>query len=442
MKNFNKLIIIILGLNFLISLGGIFLLSSCEPNTKYLFALPECNPSTTYTCLWCKEGLFSDFYYQYNTLKYTGVHGTFPNIGVPNDVDGGFDGASFFGEDTRIIYHSPLYYYLAGFIYVLAKSININDLLVLHIFSTVIALFTNILFFFLVKKISKRLPRYGSWFVVTSLVLFVFMPTPLHMGIAVQSDIMFHLSIIASFLMYLCFIENKTLKNAIYLGLVVGLSSLISMGGIVILVALFFYMIKFYIKKEHRERNLMIFSFIIALISGILPWVRNYLLTGNPYGDMHSRGLQVNSFIKLFYKFYSGNNAFWGGIYGGISQLKPLLMLVSAVLMLLALMGLVFYFKRLRKEIDLDFIILTYFFTVIFLVTFICNPFMFLSDGVCYGREIQNRFMISLTSLIPLFSGIALIKLKEKKPCLKHPINLFIILACLVFAVEFIVALA
>lgn len=429
MKNFNKIIILILSINFLFSLYSIFLLSRCDLNS-------------TYDCLLSKEGLFGDFYYQYNTLKYTGVYGMFPSIGIPADVDGGFDGVSFYGKNTRIIYHSPLYYYLAGFLYAFAKFINVNDLLVLHIFSTVILLFTNILFYFLIKKISRYFPKKnGKRFILYSLALFIFLPTPLHVGIAVESDVLFYLSIIASFLIYLHFLENKTVKNAFYLGIVVGLSLLTRLGGIVVLSALFFYMVKLHLEKKYRDRNLVGFSFTIAAVLGSIVFIRNFLLTGSLYGDMGSRGMAAYNLTHLLYKIYTSTRAFFAGIEGGFSFLKPPLILVGVALILLTLIGLLFYFREIRKKIDLDFIVLTHIFTALFLMSYLCNPYIFLKEGTCYGYGIQNRYALPLAPMFSLFSTMALIKLQDKKPYLKYLIYSFIIITCLVFTIDFISAL-
>lgn len=428
MKNFNKIIMLILSINFLLSLYSVFLLSRCDLGS-------------TYDCLLSKEGFFADFYYHYNTLKYTGVHGIFPSIEIPNDVDGGFDGASIYGKDNRIIYHAPIYYYLSGFVYVLAKSININDLLALHIFSIVIFLFTNILFFFLVRKISKYFSKNGQKFIIYSLVIFIVLPTPLHASLAIQSDGLFYLSVIASFLVYLHFLENKTAKNALFLGLIVGLSLLTRLVGIIVLFALLFYIVKLHFEKKRESRNLVCFSFVIAFILGLIPFVRNYILTGYIYGDMLARGVALHNLPKLLYKVYTCTSAFWAGIAGGLPHLKPLLFLISILLTSLALIGLVLYFKEMRKKVDLDFIILTYIFTAIFLVAYMCSPIIFLKTGLCYGRGIQNRYVLSLAPMIPLFSAIALIKIQDKKPYLKYFIYIFLSLACLVFIVDFISAL-
>lgn len=428
MKNFNKIIILILSVNFLLGLYSVFLLTRCDLNSAH-------------DCLLKNEDLFADFYYQYNTLKYTGIHGIFPSIGIPNDIDGGFDGASIYGKDTRIIYHPPLYYYLSGFIYVFAKSINVNDLLILHIFSVVVSLFTNILFYFFIKKLSKYVSLNSQRFIIYSLVLFIFLPTPMHISLAIQSEGLFYLSIIASLLIYLHFLEHKTVKNALYLGLIAGSTLLIHMEGLVIIAALFVYTVKLYIEKKQKDKKLISLSLIIASVLGAIPMIRNQLLTGHVYGDALSRSITTYNFPELFYKVYTGVRAFWAGIYGGLPLIGPLLFLIALLLTLLAIIGLVLYFKSIRKRVDLDFIILTYVFTAFLLFTTLCWIFSLLKTGTCYGRGIQNRYALPFATMIPLFSTIALIKFQDKKPYLKYSIYFSLVLTCLVFIIDFISAL-
>ena len=120
----NVLIITGLICGFAISIVGLLFIASCEKNLIT-------------NCLLEKEYLMPDFYWHANTIKYVAANWVLP-YQVLGYRDGGDDGSSTSDNDDELknVIHGPLYYYFGAAVWNISASPGMNQILMLHIFSS------------------------------------------------------------------------------------------------------------------------------------------------------------------------------------------------------------------------------------------------------------------------------------------------------------------
>lgn len=401
--------IIIISVSFLVSLCGIFL-------------FPYCNGSP-FDCIISRENLLSDFYWHYNTIKDVAETGILP---AKVEISPGV---------TRPVWHGPLYYYLSAGVYLFAQVINLNDIILLHIFSAVITLFTNFIFFLLLKKLSKYFK--SKYFMIYSLSFFVFLPTALHLSLFIHPVVLFYFFFIISFYAYVRFIEEKNIKNAVILGILAGLGMLASLNAIIIPITIFVFLVIKHFKREYQERNLILISFCIPVLLSLFSLMRNYLLFNNFFGDMHTSPYH-KTLIKMITHTFT---AFWGGIFGGIKLLYFPIGFIALTISLSAILGIVyFYYKKRQQDTGLYFLMLINLINTVIFINWGCGIVNFIKTLGCVGEGIQNKYLAPFIPLIAIFSTMCLLKLQEKK-YLKKIIWVFISVSCILFVIDFIWAL-
>lgn len=409
----NKLIIILLLLGYLIPLGGLLFVSNCEQN------------SIT-ACLMEKEYLISDFEWHYNIIKYVATYVTLPRY-VLDKKDGGYDGASLDGKTKRVS-QSPLYYYWGAGILKIARGLNLNPLLSLHILSITLMLLANIAFFFLMKKLSISFNPKKD-FVFYSTALSIFLPTNLFAGLFIQGHSLFYLFMILSFYYYVKFLEEKSLKNSFLFGILLGLCLFSSLAGLPLLVILGLHILWDYFKKKWKEGNLLLIPLFIGILFGSFVLVRNYIL----YGEW-IWGATINLTERSFYVFVRVARAFFGGIYGGYRPIYILILLASLFIVLITLYG---FLKTPLWKKKLNFIWMTGLITLLLAAYSLCNPQTILKNFECIGGSIiHGRYLLGLSPGLALFFSIGLISL-SKKTILNY---LIVSLICALFTFDFIYA--
>lgn len=402
-KNVNKYGIIIIVLGFLVLLYAIFL-------------FPHCNGSPS-DCIVSRESLFSDFNWHYNIIKFVAENGVLP---VRAETSPGI---------IRPAWHGPLYYYLSAIVYLFARITNLNNIILLHIFSAIITLFTNIMFFLLLKNLSKHFKN--KHFVIYSLALFVFLPTSLYLSLFTHPSVLFYFFLIASLYACVRFNEKKDIKNAVLLGTFAGLGMLASVNALIIHATIFVYLVIKHIKRKYRERNLLLVSFCISVFLGLYPLIRNYLLYNNLFGDLPKF---PTKFINLMMRLFT---AFWGGIFGGNDYLYVPIGIMALTISLLTVFGIMLYYRGRKKDIGLDFLILMCLINMIGAVYWSCRPLILIETLTCKGTAVLGRYLLPIMPLIAIFSTITLLKLQKKK-YVKKAIWIFISISCTLFVIDFI----
>lgn len=422
---FDKKIMLLVLINFVLLLFGVYsLATSCG--------------GTISACLLENEQYFSDFNFHFNIIKYISVHGSLP-LEVVYFEDGGYDGIS--SEAFKFPFHrAPLYYWLGALIYLMSKMIGVLPLLSLHIFSTVIILITNILFFFFIKRLSRFVKTGKKKFILYSMVLFMFLPPQLYIALGVQTDVLVYLFFVASLYAYIRLVERKTNKGAVLLGLFIGLSLLSHLSALPMVAALVLILGYYLIKRDYISVKLYSISLFTSLIVGGFTFIRNKILSGSFIGNLlvGVRGSPPQKSLDILIRSYRG---FWGGIEGGNNNLYFFLVFICLALTVLIIYGLLVFKKEIKnKPINIFFIIL-FFIIIIFTIDWACKTPIFLTSFKCIGYEIQSRFVITLCPLIALFSSLGLINLEKKSKYLAKITLLFVVLTAVLFSIDFVTAL-
>ena len=344
----NKWVTIIIILSFFTSLFATFLATKCDKNT------PE-------ECLIEKElSIMPEMYWHYNIIKYVANYGYTPKE-VYKDGDAGPKGDLVKGGGMKTAYHSPAYYYVGALVFLFAKKINLNPIISLQVFASIIMLLTNIFFFLTVKKLSKYVIR-KKQFIIYSTALFAFLPIHLYISLFIHDTILFYFLFIVSIYMYVRFMEDKNIKNAIIFGGIVGLSLLSGQTALMTLLAILIFLLYFFIKKEYKTSKLLFISLITSLIIGIYPFIRNYIYYGHPL-DQTFNIKYASSLTHLLNYFPS----FWSGVYGGNEGLRIFIGIIAVLLTLTTAYGF-FRYRNLFKKINLNFIVLIGVLTILALI--------------------------------------------------------------------------
>lgn len=412
-KYINTIVILILFSSFFVSIFPLFLqykeIFNDEPH------------------LLNEEILFSDFYWHYNTIKYVANHCVLP-YDVPCDSDGGYDGSKSDLEAPRkrLGWNNPLYYYLAAPAYLLALNLKFDPILSLHVFSVILNLFTNILFYFFLRNLYL-----GKKFILYALSIFAFLPTHLFISLGIHNDVSFYLLFIFSLYTFSIFYKKRNLKSALLFGIAVGFTLLSKLSGIILTLAMIVYILLLYFKKEFSFRNKFILSFLISILFGSFPLIRNKLLFNNFLGDQ--------TFVtKSFYLWFKMFKVFWAGVDGGNSDLYFLIATSAILLTLFSIWGVFLIYKK-KKLMVSGFLLICAFITIFLALHFACNFLKILTMNQCIGRAVQNRFLIPLEPSVAVFSAVTLVRLSKQK-YLNKPILLFIITISSLFVIDFIYA--
>lgn len=413
----NRIITIILLLGFIIPLFTLVFISYCDEGT-------------TTNCLLKVEPLMPDFYWHYNIIKFIAAHGSFPDYVVIHK-DGGDDGVSEDGE-MKAVFHGPTYYYLGAGVLIISKALKIDSLLTLHIFSLILMLIGNFIFFLLFKKLSKYI-RNKKQFIIYATSLSVFLPLHLYAGIAIHNYSLFYLLAILSFYLYTIFLENKTLKNSILLGIALGLCLLTSIGGLLLIVVLAIHYLYDYYKKI-EERNLLLTSLIIGIIIGSYTHIRNYIL----FNDLIWGG--INNFgERSFLTILRAMSSYFGGIYGGYDLFFPLIISASIIIIIVAIFG-ALKSKLWKKEFN--FIWMVGLLVILLGINTTCDIFYlwhFINNFSCIGANlIHGRYFFLAGPMLILFFSIGFVNILIEKIYIKY---IILWLICLVYLLDFIFAL-
>ena len=409
----NKTIIIIIMLGFLVPLTAIALTANCEKNS-----ISE--------CLLEKQDLMPDFYWHYNIIKYLTNYGDLPEK-VLNGCDGGPNGDILIEDKsldcfTKITFHAPLYYYLSSLVLMFSRFLDLNEILMLQILSLVIFLFTNILFFILLKNL-----KINENFIKYSLMIFIFLPLSLYHSIMIHDNVLFYFLFILVNLLFLFFSKNPK-ANFFWLGLFTGLSILTSLYGIIIILSLIIYLIFLILKKDNKAKFLFL-SLVVSIIVGSYTFIRNYNLFGHPLGNFRDHMTPIDP--SIIFRYFSG---FWGGISGGYDKIYLLVAFFSLLLTLTMIIGILKYYKLARRK-GLNLFILVGILTLISALNLTCNFILLAFNGTCVGNHAHGRYFLSLIPVISIFSGIALSKINNKTS------DIIIYGSSLIFSIDFIFAL-
>lgn len=408
-KNLKKIILVLFIINVMVSFSSVLLTLRCDGVFSQKCLYEKLIP------------LNSDFYWNYNTIKHVAQYGSFPKASLTGP-------ALAEGAKMYEMWHSPLYYYLAAPVILLANILGISDILLLTIFSIIITILTSLMFLLIADHISRYLKN--KLFVLYSFTLFIFLPTHLFFSVSINDDVLFYFFALFSSFIYLKFMEKKTLKNAIFFGLIIGLTLLSKTSGLLFIVSIFFYVLLLQLKREYKERTLILISFLVSILIGVYPLIRNYILFGDFFfvGVYRAHRSILKSIIHLI-------RAYWGGIFGGLEGADIFVALIALILMFTTFYGVLTYFKS-QKDLNLDFIILVGVLNLLIGLNYICGVIELIKTGQCMGLGLQNRYFIFMNPVIAIFSSIALIKFNKKNLYILG----FLLFTSLLFSLDFLFA--
>lgn len=421
----NKLITIGMIIGFIVSILGLFFMASCSER------------SIT-DCLLEKEYLMPDFYWHTNTIKYVAYNWELP-YQVLGYEDGSYDSSSLNNEaeDLKNVIHGPLYYYLGAVIWRISENIGINQILMLHIFSIFLILLTNILFFLLVRKISKYM-MYKQQFIFSSVITFIFFPLNLYLSLTIHNHTLFLFFLILSFYLYHRLLEQKSLKNSIFLGISLGLGLLTSSMILPLFLAILFYLLFNYFFNKDKNIKFILFSLFSGFIMGSYTLIRNYLLYGEPIWGGIVAPLRERNFFTLI----RVGKAFFSGIYGGNNLIAPLIFIISILIVVISIYGIFCWFREQKKDKfsnAINIILLTGIITLILSFHTVCNLFPLLTRLSCFGDIIHGRHLLAITPALVLFFSIGLVNIFKKYNLF---IYLLIIFISILYSLDFISALS
>lgn len=422
----SKLITISLIMGFIVSSIGLFFMASC-PN----YSITD--------CLLEKEYLMPDYYWHINTIKYVASNWVLP-YQVLGYEDGGYDGSSINGDndDLKNVIHGPLYYYLSAAIWNISANLGINQILMLHLFSIILMLLTNILFFLLVQKTSKYV-TYKKQFILLSTMIFIFFPLNLYLSLTIHNQTLFLFFLILSFYLYHRLLEQKNLKNSIFLGISLGLGLLTSSMILPLFLAILFYLSFNYFFKKDRNIKFILFSLFSGFIIGSYTLIRNYLLYGEPIWGGIVAPLRERNFFTLI----RVGKAFFSGIYGGSSLIAPLIFIISILIIVISAYGIFYWFieqkkNKFSKPNTMNLILLTGAITLILSLYTVCNPLPLLTNFICFGDIIHGRHLLGIVPSMALFFSIGLTNIFKRYNLFMYTLIIFI---CILYGLDFMSAL-
>ena len=404
-----------------------------------LLFMASCSNSSIESCLLEKEYLMPDFYWHTNTIKYVAYNGILP-YQVLGYEDGGYDGSSLNGgeEDLKNVIHGPLYYYLGAGIWRLSTNLGISQVLTLHIFSIILTLMANILFFLLIKKNSGLIGNKKQITIISTL-LFIFFPLNLFLSLAIHTHAIFLVFLTLSFYLYSNLLEKRNLKNSLLLGISLGLGLLSSSMMLPLFLAIIIYTLFNYFFRKDNKIKFLFTSIISGGIIGSVTLIRNYIL----YNDAIWGGIVAPLHERSFFTLIRVLKTFFSGIYGGYSLIAPLIFIISVLIILISIYGLFIWIlkereKRFSNPNVINLVFLTSLITLILSFHTICNIQIMLKDFMCFGDIIHGRYLLPIVPGIAISFSIGLTKIMKKYDYIKY---LLILAVCFLYSLDFIYAL-
>jgi len=422
----DKLVIIGLIFGFIVSIIALLLMASCS------------NDSIA-SCLLEKEYLMPDFYWHTNTIKYVAYNWELP-YQVRGYEDGGYDGSSLNGkaEDLKNVIHGPLYYYLSAGIWRLSTNLEISPVLTLHIFSIILTLIANILFFLLIKRNSGMIGNKKQIAIISTL-LFIFFPLNLFLSLAIHTHALFLVFLTLSFYLYSNLLEKRNLKNSLLFGMSLGFGLLSSSMILPLILAVIIYTFFNYFFKKDNKIKFLFTSIILGGIIGSVTLIRNYIL----YNDAIWGGIVAQLHERSFFTLIRVLKTFFSGIYGGYSLIAPLIFIISILIILISIYGLsVWILKEKKNKFSnpnvINLVFLTSLITLILSFHTVCNLQLLFKDFICFGDIIHGRYLLPIVPGIAIFFSIGLTKIVKKYDYIKY---LLILIICFLYSLDFIYAL-
>src|SRR3989344_6645303 len=339
-----------------------------------LLFMASCSNGSIESCLLEKEYLMPDFYWHTNTIKYVAYNWILP-YQVLGYEDGGYDGSSLNGgeEDLKNVIHGPLYYYLGAGIWRLSTNLGISQVLTLHIFSIILTLMANILFFLLIKKNSGLIGNKKQITIISTL-LFIFFPLNLFLSLAIHTHALFIFFLILSFYLYSNLLEKRNLKNSLLLGISLGFGLLSSSMILPLFLAIIICTLLNYFFRKDIKIKFIVVSTILGAIFGSVTLIRNYLL----YNDAIWGGIVAPLHERNFFTLIRVFKTFFSGIYGGYSLIAPLIFIISILIILISIYGLsVWILKEKKNKFSnpnvINLVFLTSLITLILSFHTVCN---------------------------------------------------------------------
>lgn len=419
------------GTRFIIFL---LLLGFLIPLTSFVF-MSVCDKDTVNDCLYATRFVFSDFFYQYNTIRYIYHHGYFPSKLIVSDL-GGEDGTESNGA-WRVIYHSPLYYYFGAFLFLIAKKLNVSDLFLIYFASLVMFFFINLFFFFNARQISKQVyKKVDTVFIAYALLIFMFLPVHLHLSTGIQTDVAGYLLYIIAIFCYFKVLEYKDMKHSIILGAILGIGLLVRIATLIVIGGFILQMLSLHLRKEKKLRTCMLTSLLVSAGVGAYPFIRNIVLYNNPTGDMRA---YLTTHKNIFYVILKVFRAFWGGISGGNDHIRLILSLFILILCVIVIMGIILYLKK-HVNNHINLLLMIGLSTVLISLVFMCQIPYLLKYGACRGDIIQDRYLSPLNPLIAIFASIALVRVRGffKNSKLRFLPDIFVVILALLLIIDFL----
>ena len=422
----DRLLIIGLIIGFAISVVGLLFMASCE---KDLVAY----------CLLEKEYLMPDFYWHSNTIKYVANNWILP-YQVLGYEDGGVDGSSVSDNDDEMknVIHGPLYYYISAIIWSVSSNLEINQVLMLHVLSIFLMLLTNIMFFLLTKKISKY-TAYKKQFIISSTLIFIFFPLNLYLSLAVHNHALFLFFLILSFYLYQKLIEQKNLKNSVFLGVSLGLGLLSSSMILSLFLAVLFYHLFSYFLEKDRNLKFILFSLFLGFVIGAYSLIRNYIL----YGESIWGGIVAPLQERNFFTLIRIGKSFFSGIYGGNNLISPLIFVISVLIIMICIYG-VFYWlveqkrNKFSKPNAINLILLTGLITLILSFHTVCNFTPLLTNLTCFGDILHGRHLLAIIPSVVISFAVGLTNLLKRQNTIK---SFLVGIVCFLYSLDFISSL-
>ena len=411
----NKFIIIGLIFGFIVSIIGLLFMASCPKN------------SIT-DCLIEKEDLMPDFYWHINTIKYVAANWVLP-FQVSEYADLNYEWG------LKNVIHAPLYYYIGAVLWNLSEILEINSLFILHLLSILLMLLANVLFFLLVKKVSRHM-NFKKQFIIISTLMFIFFPLNLYLSLVIHNHVLFLIFFILSFYLYSKSLENKDLKTSLFLGLSLGFGLLSSLMILPLFLAILFYTFLNYFFNKDKGLKFILFSLVLGSIIGSFTLIRNYLL----YGDLVWGGVIASLQKRNFFTLVRVVKAFFSGAYGGYQTISPLIFIVSILIIAISIYGFFIWIveerKRRFRANAIGLVFLTGIITLVLSFHTVCNLGPLFKDFICFGGDlIHGRHLLPIVPGVVVSFAIGLTNLFKKHNFLRY---ILVIIICLLYSLDFL----
>lgn len=408
------IVILIIAFNFMILLGSIFLSGAENGN----FSVDRFESTSAI--------YLSDIVRNINIFEFLVENGRYPGVGE---------------IEPNMPAHPPFYYFLLAPVVAFSKLINQNVMLMLEISAILIFSIASVIFWRILKKLNKHIKKDN--FVIYSFIIFIFLPTTLASSRLVTPDVLFFLLFNIFLYFFIKLIEDKLKIYALIVGISLGIAFWTWFSVIPLLIALFIFIFVLHLLGKYKERNLLSLSLVIGIAIGGYSLIRNFIVYGSDLvGNATYSAIAQHNGTSISIVLLRMLGGYWGGIYGGIEELKGLMIIFIIILNLFFIYGIINAFK-IESYYLKNFIFFSVIFFVIFSIFGIhhnCDLFKFLFNGGCYGWGTQGRYLIPLNPILGIFASIGLVSLEKinKKFIILN--YLFVILISVLFIIDFLIA--